>query len=786
MSSISGIKRSRAHGKSIFNESWLSDAQFKKWLKKVPDKNKAMCGLCNTLIDITIMRKSALTSHAKGNKHKLNVKNLNPISSLYFTTNVPKPTSSKNSQLASSSRVDTLISTFAVSHAEIRWVLKILTAHHSYRSCLNLNILFQTMFPDSEIAKSFQLSKTKCTYYVLYGLAPYFREILLQEIKASPAYSILFDESLNHQLQEEQMDVQVRFWNDKAGEVQTRYLESKFFKRPNADKILDELLKATDVLPSEPMVMLSMDGPNTNWKVLDKLKSHRMENELPQIVDVGSCGLHVVHGAFQTGVKATGWNLEKVLKAMWKMFNDSPARRDLYIQLNTSDVFPLMFCQTRWVEDEPVAVRAIQVWQYVVNVIKHFQTLCKSKQPANNKSYDTLVDYHNDVFMKVKFQFFIDIAGMMCSYLKQFQTDNPMMLFVPEILEGVIRRLMNIFIRKAVIDEADTAYSLIKVDLNERENYLPKESVKLPTATKALLLSLNASVTKKLKFKEDCAALVKGIVGKLQERCPLKQLFVRSLSSLIPKNMVENKNCISKFEKVVDKLYTFNQINSKEADNAKLQLEMFISDMVTIHQEEFLNFNYAENRLDHFYGKYLKGCKKYQDLWKVMIMVFCISHGQSQIERGFSINKEVMVENLQNKSLCAQRLVCDVLNSSKKDIHEIEITNKMVTSCKSARSRYVTALEEAKESQKRDANNNKRKLITDEIENVKRKRMEVELCVKSLNKDINVCCDKGETNHDISMFLKANALRKAVTQKESTIADLDHAIQQLEEDLKKK
>ena len=40
---------------------------------------------------------------------------------------------------------------------------------------------------------------------------------------------------------------------------------------------------------------------------------------VPQIMEVGSCGLHVVHGAFKAGVKATGWELEKILKAMWKL-----------------------------------------------------------------------------------------------------------------------------------------------------------------------------------------------------------------------------------------------------------------------------------------------------------------------------------------------------------------------------------------------------------------------------------------------------------------------------------
>ena len=69
-------------------------------------------------------------------------------------------------------------------------------------------------------------------------------------------------------------------------------------------------------------------------------------------------------------------------------------------------------------------------------------------------------------------------------------------------------------------------------------------------------------------------------------------------------------------------------------------------------------------------------------LLKDMVIVFTISHVQSQIERGFSINKEVIIVNLENKSLCAQWLVYDALKCFKKDAHDIEITAKMVTSCK--------------------------------------------------------------------------------------------------------
>ena len=196
------------------------------------------------------------------------------------------------------------------------------------------------MFPDSEVAKSFQLSKTKCAYYVVFGLAQYLKELLVKYIKLSPFYLLSFDESLNNKLQEEQMDISIRFWDDIAGEAVTRYFNSRFFKRPNADNILEELLKATTNLPTKSLSMLSMDGPNTNWSVHKKLKNIRSCEKVPQLFEVGSCGLHVIHGAFQSGVKTTGWEIEQNFKGMWRLFHDSPARRDTYITINRSDQFP--------------------------------------------------------------------------------------------------------------------------------------------------------------------------------------------------------------------------------------------------------------------------------------------------------------------------------------------------------------------------------------------------------------------------------------------------------------
>ena len=105
-------------------------------------------------------------------------------------------------------------------------------------------------------------------------------------------------------------------------------------------------------------------------------------------------------------------------------------------------------------------------------------------------------------------------------------------------------------------------------------------------------------------------------------------------------------------------MFAAKSLTPEDADNAKDQFESFL-DTTKKDQDKFMSFNKFAMRLGNFFGHYLHQNKKYAALWKVIVFVFTLSHGQSQIERGFSINNELVVENLKSQSLISQRLVCD-------------------------------------------------------------------------------------------------------------------------------
>ena len=68
-------------------------------------------------------------------------------------------------------------------------------------------------------------------------------------------------------------------------------------------------------------------------------------------------------------------------------------------------------------------------------------------------------------------------------------------------------------------------------------------------------------------------------------------------------------------------------------------------------------------------------------------------HCQSEVERGFSVNKQLLVDNIKIKSLVVLRRIEDHMNFSELNPETIKISNELVTSVKEADSRYQDELE---------------------------------------------------------------------------------------------
>ena len=137
-----------------------------------------------------------------------------------------------------------------------------------------------------------------------------------------------------------------------------------------------------------------------------------------------------------------------------------------------------------------------------------------------------------------------------------------------------------------------------------------------------------------------------------------------------------------------------------------------------------------------------------------------------------------------HESLLVLNSLSDFVKELKKEVHEIEIESKLILSCKAANSKYKIDLEDAASSSTNDEKCHKREIIHDEIEGVKRRKVEVEACFESLTKDFNTYYDRVEDESDISLLIKANVIRKSINSKQELIKNLDLAIKNSEKEKK--
>ena len=157
---------------------------------------------------------------------------------------------------------------------------------------------------------------------------------------------------------------------------------------------------------------------------------------------------------------------------------------------------------------------------------------------------------------------------------------------------------------------------------------------------------------------KECFNMVLDILIGLQERSPLKYSILDNASAISPVNMISKKeDCVLKFQGLVDLLFRKKWLSAKSPDKCKQQCDKFLEDAQFKHEENLLKFNYLTDRLDDFLCPYLDDEKNYENLWYVCEIVMILSHKQSSIEHGFSTNKEMLDNNLQEKSLISQRLI---------------------------------------------------------------------------------------------------------------------------------
>ena len=283
------------------------------------------------------------------------------------------------------------------------------------------------------------------------------------------------------------------------------------------------------------------------------------------------------------------------------------------------------------------------------------------------------------------------------------------------------------------------------------------------------------------KFQKEFCQFLSGLTKHMSLKCPLKHLIVRCTSAVNPNNLaVVNQNDFvnTKFTRLLEKLVSMKRSTTKVGDEAKEQYRKLLGDIVPDNREKFRLFDKFDQRVDVFYADYISG-KDFNSLWNVFILIFCLSHGEAHIERGFKENEEFEVENLSESSL-SLRGIHDHMQSKCITAANIPIIQELMKSVRLAKSRYSQAFEEQKTVKKATTNVFKRKIIAEEIVEIAKKNRYLHLSIDELVKDADALADKAEVEGDMTVLGRSNDLRKLSKTKKSELSELDDMIASLE------
>ena len=109
--------------------------------------------------------------------------------------------------------------------------------------------------------------------------------------------------------------------------------------------------------------------------------------------------------------------------------------------------------------------------------------------------------------------------------------------------------------------------------------------------------------------------------------------------------------------------------------------------------DKFAEFDESSCHLDEFYFENI-GIQKYGELSFVIRLILTLSHGQSSVERGFSINNSILETNMLPATVVSKRIVRDHMITKGLQPHTIKIDKPIMLAAKGARQKCTLYLEE--------------------------------------------------------------------------------------------
>ena len=167
-----------------------------------------------------------------------------------------------------------------------------------------------------------------------------------------------------------------------------------------------------------------------------------------------------------------------------------------------------------------------------------------------------------------------------------------------------------------------------------------------------------------------------------------------------------------------------------------------------------------------FFLRYIGSKVQFKSPRKLFQIVLILSHGQEQVEWGFTINRELLDDNVSSETLVAQRIVHDHMLSHSIKPYQTEINSRMMELVKNARMCYLLELKEKGLKKLKTSVYVEGEKLNEEIEDTNSQFKSLESTVEQLKADADKFSFAAEKEAPFQQLLfKILAINKMVVSK---------------------
>jgi len=332
------------------------------------------------------------------------------------------------------------------------------------------------------------------------------------------------------------------------------------------------------------------------------------QEDLPELIDFGTCSLHAVDGALRAGSSNDGEVME-FLKHSYAVFKNITSRRADYTEFASIDNPPLpkKYCATRWVENVQAAERAIQALPHIISYIRAME---QNFSEPHSQSYRSMKASALHPLFGAKLAFLLSVARDFQEFLLEFQTERPMLPHLHNSLWTLFENLLRRFMKPDVLHHNSSITKRLHLTFDE-STMLETSKIDVGFGAKAEIRTVlakqgNPQELQRLRalvkdFRRECRESLKSMAKKMIIRTPLSSAFIQGCAALDPAIICSSDEKSELLSQSLLILVQLKWLSGDEADTIKRKYRTLCTSPAFL--ERMKSYNRGIDRLDNFFGQ---------------------------------------------------------------------------------------------------------------------------------------------------------------------------------------